>query len=142
VDPGPGGTGIAEELRRRLSRESIAGLVAAYLFGSHTESRPHRESDVDLGVLLDRTRYPTARERFEVRLALAGWVVGAQLLDVVILNDAPPGLAARIVTEGRRIVCADAEAEHAFRRDVQLRAADVRIFLRRMAGIKLDSLRR
>ena len=57
---GPGATGIAEELRFPLSRQPTAGLVAAYLFGSHAEGRPHRESDVDLGVLLDRSAHPAA----------------------------------------------------------------------------------
>jgi predicted nucleotidyltransferase len=31
-------------------------VVAAYLFGSHASGRAHRESDVDVGVLLDRAQ--------------------------------------------------------------------------------------
>jgi predicted nucleotidyltransferase len=132
-----------EEIRGRLVRKAPPGVVAIYLFGSRAEGRQHRESDVDLGVLLRWEAYPTARDRFEARLRLGGELApGRATLDLVVLNDAPPVLAARIVTEGLRLFCADAEAEHAFRRDIQLRAADLRPFLRRMARIKLDALRR
>lgn len=51
------------------------------------------------------------------------------------MNDAPPGLAARIATTGSLLVCRDPEAEHAFRRDAQLRAADLEPFLRRAREI-------
>jgi len=35
-------------------------------------------------------------------------------LDLVVLNEAPPGLKARVVTTGLRLYCRDAEADHAF----------------------------
>ena len=46
-------------------------------------------------------------------------------VDLVVLNDAQALFACRIVLDGRCVHCSDAEAEHAFRRDVQLRAADL-----------------
>ena len=134
---------VAQQLRRRLAEIPPAGLVAVYLFGSYAEARVHRESDLDVGVLLRWDVYPSARQRFEVRLRLAGELaVERKPADVVVLNDAPPTLAARIVTTGQRLYCADAAAEHAFRRDMQLRAADLVPFLRRLARVKLEALRR
>jgi hypothetical protein len=62
-------------------------------------------------------------------------------VDLVVLNDAPPLLARRIVLEGLRVHCADGEAEHAFRRDVQLRAADLAPFLQRARARLLASRR-
>ena len=116
----------------------LPGMLAVYLFGSFAEEREHRESDVDLGILLDRAVYPSERERFEFRV-----VAGSRLsdlfgrpADVVILNDAPPELA-RAIVKGKRLHCVDDEADHAFVRDAQLRAADIAPFLRRMRGIKL-----
>jgi predicted nucleotidyltransferase len=101
-------------------------VVSAYLFGSYSEARAHRESDVDVGVLLDRRVFATNPDRFEARLRLIG-LLGSALgrgdVDLVILNDAPPGLGARIVTRALRLYCSDAELDHAFVRDVQLRAA-------------------
>ena len=134
---------VTQQLRRRLIEAPPFGVVAVYLFGSHAEGRAHRESDVDVGVLLRWDAYPSARERFEMRLRLAGELgVQRMPMDVIILNDAPPILAARIVTEGERLFCADAAAEHAFRRDVQLRAADLVPFLRRLSRVKLEGLGR
>ncbi|MEX0879110.1 MAG: nucleotidyltransferase domain-containing protein [Thermoanaerobaculia bacterium] len=137
-----------EALIDRL-REAVAdgppGLVSVYLFGSRAEGREHWESDVDVGILLDRARYPASAERFEARLellrCLAGLVPGAET-DVVVLNDAPPGLARRIVLDGRRVWCSDEEADHGFRRDAQLRAADLEPFLRRARLRKLAALAR
>jgi predicted nucleotidyltransferase len=132
---------VAGMLRARLSQRPPAGVVSVYLFGSHAGGRAHRESDVDLGVLLRWDVYPTDQARFEARLRLiAELALGRMPIDVVILNDAPPTLAARIAAEGQRLFCADAEADHAFRRDAQLRAADLAPFLRRMARVKLEAL--
>ena len=133
----------ATRLVERLG-ERGDGVVALYLFGSHAEGRAHRESDLDIGVLVDRRYAPTARERFELRLRVLGALSrpDGPVPDVVILNDAPPTLAARIVTTGTRLLCRDSALEHAFRRDVQLRAADLEPFLRRTRAVKLQALQR
>ena len=134
---------VSQQLRRRLTESPPVGVIAMYLFGSQAEGRAHRESDLDLGVLLRWDVYPSARERFERRLLLPGELAVHRMpVDVIILNDAPPTLAARIVTEGQRLFCGDPAAEHAFRRDVQLRAADLAPFLRRLSRIKLEGLGR
>lgn len=133
---------LTDAVARAMTAEP-SGLVSAYLFGSHAEGRAHRESDVDLGVLLSRRAYPTDRHRFEARVRLSASLareLRVDRVDVVVLNDAPPLLARRIVTEGRRLVCADVEADHAFVRDVQLRAADLEPFLRRMRRLKLEAI--
>ena len=115
------------------------GVQAAWLFGSH------RDSDVDVAVLLEHGRYPDARARFEARVAMTADIIALlhrNEIDLVVLNDAPPRFARRIVLDGRRVHCSDTEAEHAFRRDVQLRAADIGPFLDRMRQIKMEALRR
>ena len=121
------------------------GVQAAWLFGSHCQGRSHRDSDVDVAVLLEHGRYPDARSRFEARVAMTADIIALlhrNEIDLVVLNDAPPRFARRIVLDGRRVHCSDAEAEHAFRRDVQLRAADIGPFLDRMRRIKMEALRR
>ena len=137
------GGDLAGPLTRAL--EALAGphVRSGYLFGSHALNRAHRDSDVDLGVLLsfDLDR----KQRFEERLRLAATLpglLGGRVVDVVVLNDAPPHFGRRIVLEGRRVFCADPEADHAYRRDVQLRAADLEPFLRRTRRLKLESLAR
>lgn len=136
---------LATRIGRAFREDDGPGLVAAYLFGSHAEGRAHRESDIDVAVLLRYNAFPGARERFEERLRLSG-VLQADLrtrgLDIVVLNDVPPPLGRRIVTGGLRILCTDREANHAFVRDIQLRAADLEPFLRRMRRLKLDAIER
>jgi predicted nucleotidyltransferase len=110
------------------------------LFGSEARGEANRESDVDVAVLLDRSRVPRAEDRAERRVRLGADLIaaaGRNDIDVVMLNDVPPGLGRAVVLAGTRIFCADAELDHAFRRDVQLRAADLDPFLAKMRRLKL-----
>lgn len=135
-----------EDIERRMAEvaqsDGFGGIVSAYLFGSVAEKRAHAESDIDIGVLLDWKQYPDRRDRFDLRLRLPPALKVTAVPDVVILNDASPEVGRAIVTRGRRVYCSDREADHAFVRDVQLRAADLDPFLRRMRSIKLEALAR
>ena len=134
---------LAARLAGAVAEAAPRGLVSAYLFGSRANDRSHRESDLDLGVLLDRTVEPAARFAERVRLSsLLPGLVGIRDVDVVILNDAPPLLSRRVVLDGVRVACVDPEADHAFRRDVQLRSADLEPFLRRTRARKLEAIAR
>jgi predicted nucleotidyltransferase len=135
------------EIRRTLADALTGadrGVASAYLFGSVAEGRSHRESDVDVGVLLDRDVFPSDAARFDARLRLIGQLSAAlgRDVDVVVLNDAPPQFARRVVTTGDRFVEHDAAADRAFRRLTLSRAADLEPFLKRMRAIKLASLDR
>jgi len=90
----PETAGLDIALRRTF--DEAPGVVSAYLFGSVAHGRAHRESDLDVGVLLDWVAYPGARDRFEARLRLTAQLGAATRrndVDLVILNDAPPHLA-------------------------------------------------
>jgi predicted nucleotidyltransferase len=133
---------IGDALTRVLAARE--GAVAAYLFGSFADGRAHRESDVDIGILLDRQRFATAAARFDERMQLTGRLRGAvdREVDLVILNDAPPQLGRHIMMTGRRLFANDAEADHAHRRTTLSRAADIEPFLRRTRAVKLRALAR
>lgn len=136
---------VGAALAAHLAARPPEGVVSVYLFGSQAAGRAHRESDVDVAVLLRWDVYPTTRERFEVRLRLIAdlsTALGRDDIDLVVLNDVPPLLGRHVVTTGRRLLCTDPEADHVYVRDVQLRAADLQPWLERMARIKLDALRR
>lgn len=138
--------GRHSDLRQRLQRFFSAkgfAVVSAYLFGSEAQGTAHRESDIDVGVFLDYASHDSARSRFERRLELGSGLIEAlhrNEVDVVVLNDAPPLLARRIVQEGDRVWCRDAEADRGLRRDVMLRAADLAPFLRKFERRKLEAL--
>lgn len=138
--------GMTEEklaaLKRYFEDHPDLGVASAYLFGSHAEGRAHRESDVDVGVLLQRDRYPTSKDRFDMRVRLSSElisVVHCNEVDVVILNDAPPLLGRQIIY-GIRTFVGDPEADHDYVRDVQILAADLEPWLRRLRMLRLEAL--
>lgn len=121
------------------------GIVSVYLYGSHAEGRSHRESDVDVGVLLDWDEHPDEKERFDLRVRLTAEVMHAlseNRIDLVVLNDVSPELGRKVIRDGTRVFCADEETDQAYVRDVQLRAADLVPWLERMRKRKLEALRR
>lgn len=129
-----------DALRRYFEDHPDLGVASAYLFGSHAEGRAHRESDVDVGVLLQWDRHPTSRDRFAMRIRLGSdliSVVRCNEVDVVILNDAPP-LLGRKVIYGIRVFLGDPEVDHAYVRDVQILAADLEPWLRKWGQLPLE----
>lgn len=130
---------------RYFEQDAPDGVVAAYLYGSTARGTRHRESDVDVAVLLDRAAYPDRNERSRLRVQLSAdlvAVLGTNDVDVVVLNDLPPGLATRIVLDGTLLASHDPEQVHAFTRDVQLRLGDLLPFLKRAARLKRRALER
>lgn len=120
-------------------------VKAAWSFGSHREGWSHIESDLDVGVLLGREGYLDERARFGARVAMTADII-AKLhgndVDLVVPNDAPSRFARHAALDGRRLHCSNSEAEHAFRQDVRLRAADFGPCPDRMRGIRLTVLSR
>lgn len=79
-------------------------IRAAYLFGSAAKGRQRPDSDLDVAVLL--TRPLDASRSFAYRLKLMtdlGAALHRSDLDVVILNDAPPLLAHRVLSKGKLV---------------------------------------
>lgn len=140
--PVPTDAAVVAAVIRALAEPGAPDVASAYLFGSVAEGRAHRESDVDLAVLLAWAPHATRAERFEAGIWLAGRVQASlgRSVDVVVLNDAPPLLGRHVITRGRRIACNDPRADHSYVRDVQLRAADLEPWLRRMRELKLRAI--
>jgi predicted nucleotidyltransferase len=120
------------------------GVASAYLFGSHAEGRVHRESDLDVGVLLQWESHPTQGERSDVRIRLGSDLIAVleqNQMNIVILNDAPPLFGRKIIYDGIRVFCGDSETDHSYVRDVQIRAADLEPWLRKWGMIEENSLK-
>jgi uncharacterized protein YutE (UPF0331/DUF86 family)/predicted nucleotidyltransferase len=114
-----------------FKRGAPEGILSVYLFAGDGEGGTFRESDLDVAVLLDPALHPDRKARGQLRLRLASDLIHAlrdNHVDLVILNDSPPGLGKKVVTGWPRIYCSDQEGDHAFVRDVQLRAADLELF--------------
>jgi len=121
------------------------GVVSAYLFGSRAHGVAHSDSDVDVGLVIDRGILPRRSDRGCLSEQVATDLIGAthvNEVDVVCLNDASPELVASVVTGGRRVYCAGERQDHEFVRTTLLRRADLRPFLERTRRLKLEALSR
>jgi predicted nucleotidyltransferase len=88
-----------------------AEIFEAYLFGSQARGDAHPGSDVDVAVFVDRARAPDAPFGYPAELATAlASTCGAERVDVVVLNEAPPLLYHRVLRDGIRLFARDARA--------------------------------
>lgn len=95
---------VAKELRNELATDG--DVVAAYLFGSVARGRDHRDSDVDVALLLAKD---PPRTLDGLKLAVAARL-GERLglpVQVVVLNRAPPDLVHRVLRDGKLLVDKD-----------------------------------
>ncbi len=99
-------------IKQALQRE---GVLLAYLFGSEASGYTHRESDVDIAVLLDDKISP--EYYFDKSLALPEYFAGLypkRIISVVILNEAPPLLKHEVLRNGILLVNLDDDARVRF----------------------------
>ena len=81
--------------------------------------------------------------RFRLRLDLTGRLIHVlhnNDVDLVLVGEAPPRLAAALLTRGVQVFCRDVDRLTDVVRDVQLRAGDLEPFLRRMEQRLLEHL--
>jgi predicted nucleotidyltransferase len=88
----------AERLRSVVA-DAPENIVAVYLFGSLARGTASPASDVDLGLLLRRPPAPTLEGRLLDYEADLERTIGRPV-QVVVLNDAPPDLAYRVLRDG------------------------------------------
>lgn len=105
-DPGP-------DLDERLARllEPRSEVLDAYLFGSQARGEAQAHSDVDVAVYVDDRLMDDSGFGYRARLTadlMAG--LGLNLIDVVLLNRAPPLLYHRVLRDGVRVVSRDLRA--------------------------------
>jgi uncharacterized protein len=101
-------------------------VLAAYIFGSVATGRTRPNSDVDIAVLLRDNIRPSAMFRFRLRLITElGSVLYHPDVDVVILNEAPPLLAHRVLSKGKLVFERSASARIRFQVMTANRYADL-----------------
>jgi hypothetical protein len=98
---------LIERKRKLKEYARRKGIVALYLFGSVVQGRATQLSDVDIAVLLP---HASAANLFEKRLQMIVdlmEILNEDDVDLVILNEAPPLLCHRIITEGELVHSCD-----------------------------------
>ena len=101
--------GVRRDALRRLGDDLARGLRAesairlAWLFGSRVREAARAESDVDVAVLVDDACADGAQALHDARRRLVPAMthaVRSDLIDLVILNNAPPLLCHRVIRDG------------------------------------------
>ncbi len=93
------------EIKRILEKHSV---IFAYLFGSYATGMRGKLSDLDIAVFLNNELTP--EERFGKKLKIMSDIsslLKKDEIDIVILNEAYPLLAHRIIKDGILIFSAD-----------------------------------
>ena len=99
------GEEIISELGEVFKEESIK---LAYLFGSRARSEADKNSDVDIGILIDEKR--TKKEKYDILKALylkIRKVLGSERFDLVFLEDVSPVFKYEVISEGKVIYYED-----------------------------------
>jgi predicted nucleotidyltransferase len=81
--------------------DARADVRLAYVFGSTVRGQTRASSDVDVAVLFEPE--PGPRELDSLTAALQ--TAARRVIDLVVLNTAPPLLTHWIIKTGRRVVC-------------------------------------
>ncbi len=81
-------------------------VQVAYLFGSAAKGTMGPLSDVDVAVIFNSPQDNWYENRLKLMEGLV-WIFGVQKVDVVVLNNAEPVLAHRVVFEGQPIFVRD-----------------------------------
>lgn len=120
---------------------AVSGVRLAVAFGSTVRGLARRESDVDIGLWLGpelarADRYETIR----TLLGVLGRVLPASRLDLVVLNDAGPRLAAEALRHGLVLFEAEIGELARFRREVSAALRDMEPRRRMVNAIRLKRL--
>ena len=92
-------------------REALAGVpgvVFALVFGSSARGDTHATSDIDVALGFGNHDRPTSRELGAIVSRLEE--ATGRSVDVVILEDAAPGLAYRVFRDGQAVLVRDRDA--------------------------------
>ena len=129
-----GGNPAIRKLKARFHVivEDFPKVLLAYLFGSQVEGRVGPLSDFDFAVLFD-----SMAMRMEVRARLSSVLareLGAEHVDIVSLNDAPPELAYAAISCGELLYEYDVETRVEYEAGVMGRYSDYLPLLRAARG--------
>jgi predicted nucleotidyltransferase len=132
---------IDTSLKARLAAIFQGRKVAfAYLFGSQAKGEVGPLSDIDIAVGFDES--VASDQRFDLRLEVLGELTDlfkSDDIDLVVLNDAPPLLAHRVLKEGLLLFSADEKARLEFETRAVLKYLDWKPYLEKYTRQVLGS---
>jgi predicted nucleotidyltransferase len=119
---------IAQRLIEYFTARS-AGIVAVYLYGSSAQGTARSDSDVDVGLVLAHVPPATLDSQpYEVEADLERLI--GRPVQIVVLNQAPVDLRARVLRGGRLLVDVNRSARIRFEVETRNEAFDLEPILR------------
>jgi predicted nucleotidyltransferase len=115
-------------------------VALAYLFGSQARGDAGPLSDIDIAIYFDKT--VAREEQFDLRLQVLGGLTDlfrTDDVDVVVLNEAPPLLAHRVLKYGQLLFCVDDRTRVAFETSAVLKYLDWKPYLEKYTRQLLGS---
>ena len=88
----------------------IPSLLGVYIFGSAASAQTHADSDLDIGILAGRPQDPAVL--WEIAQALAQQA--GRDVDLVDLGSASTVFRMQVISDGKRLLCADLPRCEAF----------------------------
>ena len=86
-------------------------ILEAYVFGSRARGQAHAHSDIDVAVYIDPDRLADSPFGYAAELTTAlATALHSNVVDVVVLNQAPPLLYHRVLRDGVRVMTRDLTA--------------------------------
>ena len=105
---------LAPETLEEIVRRLVEALdpVGIYLFGSHAGGSPHRDSDIDLLVVVEETGVSRRELAFLGRKSLRGLCIPVDLIvrttaDMAKWSDVPCNLLHTVAERGRLVYVAE-----------------------------------
>lgn len=89
-------------------------VVAVYLFGSYVSGHEKKQSDIDLGVLLEQRMLSSKRDLETAYIIGLGKLLRKDF-HIVIMNDAGEGILAQIFKRGRCVFLQNPESLSRFK---------------------------
>ncbi|MEA3342738.1 MAG: nucleotidyltransferase domain-containing protein [archaeon] len=105
-------------------------IVAAYLFGSAAQGRMHKESDIDIGILLDGKYKADALYTSKVARIVNESLALKTEADVRILNNASSRFLFQVIKNGKLLMSKDERERVLFETDAISRYLDFKPFYR------------
>ncbi len=115
-------------------------IIAAYLFGSTATGRTHRQSDIDIGILL-KTRYKQS-PLYSSRLArsISKILPSKNEPDVRVLNNASPRFLFQVIKNGKLIISKNEKKRVQFETGVISQYLDIKPFYEEYDRIRSERL--
>ncbi|KXB06146.1 hypothetical protein AKJ53_01210 [candidate division MSBL1 archaeon SCGC-AAA382F02] len=116
--------------------QSHKEVLAAYLYGSIAKGTTHKESDVDIALLLEEGFSPEGLYTARISEEIEKKMNANREVDVRVLNDRPITFQHQVLRDGKKIFTRDRRARINFETEVYDRYLDYRPFFDRFNEIR------